>query len=604
MARGTKNSLKFLLRDFAEWTTIPGPIQIVYALNSLFRMLWVVIWLGLFGVFVYQVFLIVQKVITFPSEIRVSVNFMSRRFPVVTICNQNPYKYDVIRSNPNFSDIAVLMNDYQRMVASRYGDISDDHFGFNIVNTRLQKEMWAQKALILLANQIPEEIRRQATYSFEEFFRFCYFNNVPCMGANFTSYLDATYGTCYQFNVPNTTDFQTYRAGSLFGLRTLLLPKQVDPGGNRIYLPTTTLSGVVIRVEHQDKDPAMDSFGLNCPVGREVMVTMELAETTLMKKPYGQCVDNIKGSFNYYPNKVYTLQTCLRSCRQNRAINFCDCADPRYNKPDNISYCDVTQIQCLFGLESQSVNNTFSPIRDCGCHPPCEEYNIITLISQATFPANSFNVLNGPGLDYKYSCGNPNSFFGGDKKRCIQWYKQNSLVLNIWYDGLDFESNDQTPTYTITQASNDLGGQMGVWLGVSVISVIEFIALLIMVCLYIAYGRRVQINPTPQELNQDVRYRNIQQLKEELNKHEIIDKRVKEQIDKANRDAEVRRVELQCQIGHAKEMAERANGQYQSAQTAALGGGAKEKAALANAKAIANCTNRHLQQLQDRLNEL
>lgn len=58
MARGTKNSLKFLLRDFAEWTTIPGPIQIVYALNSLFRMLWVVIWLGLFGVFVYQVWVL------------------------------------------------------------------------------------------------------------------------------------------------------------------------------------------------------------------------------------------------------------------------------------------------------------------------------------------------------------------------------------------------------------------------------------------------------------------------------------------------------------------------------------------------------------------
>lgn len=43
------------------------------------------------------------------------------------------------------------------------------------------------------------------------------------LSANFSSYLDPTYGACYKFNAPNGSDFQVYRSGSRFGLRLLLV---------------------------------------------------------------------------------------------------------------------------------------------------------------------------------------------------------------------------------------------------------------------------------------------------------------------------------------------------------------------------------------------
>lgn len=59
-----------------------------------------------------------------------------------------------------------------------------------------------------------------------------------------------------------------------------------------------------------------------------------------MEPPYGECINNVEGLYNFYPNRTYNIQNCLKSCKQNRVIQFCGCADPLYNKPENISYCE------------------------------------------------------------------------------------------------------------------------------------------------------------------------------------------------------------------------------------------------------------------------
>lgn len=50
----------------------------------------------------------------------------------------------------------------------------------------------------------------------------------------------------------------------------------------------------------------------------------------------------------------------------------------------------------------------------------------------------------------EYACNNPNSVFGTDIPRCIKWYRENSAVLNVFYDGLDFEKNTEAKAYTVS----------------------------------------------------------------------------------------------------------------------------------------------------------
>jgi hypothetical protein len=116
------------------------------------RVLWLIIWLGAFGIFVYEVYLIVAQYLAYAAPIRDSLQFESKascsrqglqhqnrnpstslqRFPVLTICNQNPYKLTIVRANPSFVDIRSLMNDFQLMLQNGYANISNDRFGFNV----------------------------------------------------------------------------------------------------------------------------------------------------------------------------------------------------------------------------------------------------------------------------------------------------------------------------------------------------------------------------------------------------------------------------------------------------------------------------------------
>ncbi|KAH7702635.1 Protein ASIC-2, partial [Aphelenchoides avenae] len=163
------------------------------------------------------------------------------------------------------------------------------------------------------------------------------------------------------------------------------------------------------------------------------------------------------------------------------------------------------------------------------------------VISLGNFPSNAYTVLNGPDADLEYACNNPNSVFGTDIPRCIKWYRENSAVLNVFYDGLDFEKNTEKQAYTIGDAANDLGGQTGLFLGVSIISVVEVIMLFIITCGYCITGRRSKVEPVVHEVQLDPRAARIKQLREELDEHERLARALRDELlNQAEREEQAR----------------------------------------------------------------
>lgn len=75
-----------------------------------------------------------------------------------------------------------------------------------------------------------------------------------------------------------------------------------------------------------------------------------------MPPPYGRCVKKIPiGVYNLYPNNTYVLQNCLRSCRQQRAIKTCGCADPRFAKFKNdMLFCTIKNGKTYFFLNKNN----------------------------------------------------------------------------------------------------------------------------------------------------------------------------------------------------------------------------------------------------------
>ncbi|KAH7701972.1 hypothetical protein AAVH_30887 [Aphelenchoides avenae] len=66
------------------------------------------------------------------------------------------------------------------MVDVDYGDIENDRFGLNEAKTMYEKEQWASDAQMLIMNQLSSAEVRNASFTYDEFIKACYYNGVPC----------------------------------------------------------------------------------------------------------------------------------------------------------------------------------------------------------------------------------------------------------------------------------------------------------------------------------------------------------------------------------------------------------------------------------------
>uniref|UniRef100_A0A914Y755 Uncharacterized protein n=1 Tax=Panagrolaimus superbus TaxID=310955 RepID=A0A914Y755_9BILA len=271
------SSLKLVLNDFADWSSAAGIPQIAYAFNRIVRALWFIIWIGLFAVTIYQFYLIVSRFLSYPMKIVTNLQYGAQDFPVVTFCNNNPLIYSKVKNITAYKKINDLMEQYQSMVKNNYGSITGgDPYGLNTPKTRYEKTEWANEALVLLMNQLTEAQKNNAMYKFGEVIKVCSFNGIECTEANFTSYYDATFGRCFQFNSKDSnSNYRTLRAGSGFGLQVLMLINQFDPNGDNLFLPTTSTAGAKIGINLKGEDPAMESYGISVPVGQETLIGLE-----------------------------------------------------------------------------------------------------------------------------------------------------------------------------------------------------------------------------------------------------------------------------------------------------------------------------------------
>ncbi|CAD5212987.1 unnamed protein product [Bursaphelenchus okinawaensis] len=449
---------------------MPGLIQLINALNAYVRIAWAVIWFALWGVFLYEFYLIVDKFLGYPASVTISLGYKTRAFPMVTICNQNPLRYPIVQNNSTYAEVNEIVKTYKELAQNGYGNVSGNPYNVNDYPDRFTKQTILQQAQVLAMSQITDDQKAYAGYKLENFILAYYYNNAVVNSTFFKEFIDPTYGLCYQFNTNDTgTTLFTDRAGSYFGLRALVL--------------------------------------VNTEVQRA-------------KKPYGDCEDNV--TLNYYTGLNYTLTYCFRSCIQQKNIEACGCANPVYYKPDNVSYCTVDDLDCVFAQKtSQTDGSNFSVVASCGCNPACSDTDFDVILSVGKSPASSYSPL--ANLNPSYSCS-VNSTLFANEAACITWFKTNSAIINIWYDGLDYTLQSEGSSYSLSTASNDLGGQAGLWVGISLVSVIEGIVFLIFVSLYFCFGRRhTDVEITDGIRTTDSRYNIMKGFKEELDTQDLMD---------------------------------------------------------------------------------
>ncbi|CAD5213872.1 unnamed protein product [Bursaphelenchus xylophilus] len=470
-----------ILDDFAEWTSIHAVPHIALADTVCIALFWTVVFVVCAALMVYLIYTSIHNFLSYQTTLTPRRVSGEQNFPCVTICNVSPWKL----SKAPGTDLEALIEAYNaNAVSSTYG--FDKPF---TMREAMRAHRWTEFMFEVLKEA---DVNGSANLSFDfqdDLLVTCEFLQNDC---NFTNnikfFYDAYFGKCAILNSNGT--WKTTRAGPYYGLRITLKTPSSE------YLPWVQDAGVVFYVHGTGETPFEDTFGYLAKVGRVSSVGVKYFERKKLGHPYSTCVNNATDLNDYYGNK-YEVEACIRSCLQDAIISSCGCYDPQYNYPSDVSVSSCyksndsnTAMDCADEIINENgITNTteaFS-ISSCNCPPSCDQSYYQISMSQAVWPARSYTPAQCLNMS-------ESTAFWTTTAECIAWYKNNTVLIEIYYERTSWQSSVETASYTLVNLIADTGGQLGLWLGMSVISIFELVTLgAILIAYYI-------IKPDPPDL--------------------------------------------------------------------------------------------------------
>ncbi|CAJ0956789.1 unnamed protein product, partial [Mesorhabditis belari] len=550
--------------------------------------------------FLYQLGIIIAKYVEMPAQVDTDIYYSQLPFPVVTVCNANPYKYTVIKGNPKYKDIADFYDYYLQVINNKTQGLENKYGLLDSPHEYDQAEL-AKDALATFSRSLGTSALSDAMYSFEELITECTYSSKPCYESDFEQFFDPLYGRCFSFNTASASqNYSAIRSGMKFGLKLLLTINQETPGGVTVlsdFLPSSEAAGARILLTERNQIVDLDNYGSYIGVGFQTSIGLLYESITRAKRPYGRCVDHHAYSEQYYKDVKHSMDTCISGCIQEKTVKACGCATPRLPKLDSQSWCTIDKLSCLASLKGSQETKTLpnmDPLKECGCDPGCEEIHYDATASLSRYPmlvyypatpetpskapptttpattttksnnghGNGHGNGNGNGNGNQWSewwsnlqsttgttdgvsssttrtstttdpvnGGNGNggddgipdttpagfivTTFGCDghtdpfdantqtnftaigimQEACRLWYQENALILQIYFSDLKYNVYTEHSAYSISAAINDLGGQAGLWLGLSVISCVEVISLFVIMGMFCSYETRKKFCP-------------------------------------------------------------------------------------------------------------
>ncbi|XP_077984574.1 bile acid-sensitive ion channel-like [Glandiceps talaboti] len=436
-------------KEFLSGTTMHGVGRIVERSRLVFKLLWLFIVLSAMGVCVWQIADRFSRFLEFNVNTEINLKFLNEiEYPAVTFCNFNRYFDSLVTEEDEPYVVALL---YAMDYEYDYSYDDPDYGSFDWVDW--YSNLTSQNSGFDYAN-----FTRRAGMQFgdPETLLSCEWRGrtSACTAANFT-HVFTSYGNCYTFNAGKQYLSQD-QPGAGNGLRILINIKQADylepPTGN-------VQAGIKFLIHDKDTPPLMDSQGLAVEPGTYAFVSVQQVRTVSLQDPYGDsnCVSD--STLQYYDK--YTLSACIVEWRLGIIVEQCSCKPFRY--PGPARDCNVAEsATCVKDILGRIKNGDFGRVN---CQVPCNMTSFPTKVSYAQYPSDI--VTSSISTQYNVS---------------ETYIRNNFVYLDIFYDELNYEEYKQTAAMTPSALVSDIGGQLGFFLGASIITLFEYIEFLFMKC--------------------------------------------------------------------------------------------------------------------------
>ncbi|XP_043910997.1 acid-sensing ion channel 2-like [Protopterus annectens] len=387
--------------------------------------------------------------LSFPSHTKIHMEWTKELpFPTITLCNNNPIRFYKLTK----TDLYYAGNWLGLLLANRTARplvielLKDD------------KQNWFQKLsdfrLFLPPRNfegVSVEFMDRLGHQWEEMLLSCKYRGELCGPQNFSSVF-TRYGKCYTFNSGQDSRplLTTVKGGTGNGLEIMLDIQQDE------YLPiwgeteeTTFEAGVKVQIHSQHEPPFVHELGFGVAPGFQTFVSTQEQRLTYLPPPWGDCQSSPLDS-DFFP--VYSITACRIDCETKYIVENCNCrmvympGDAPYCTPEQYKECAEPALGVLAEKDSDN----------CLCRTPCNLTRYNKELSMVKIPSKT----SAKYLEKKYN-------------KSEKYISDNILILDIFFEALNYETIEQKKAYEVAGLLGDIGGQMGLFIGASILTILE-----------------------------------------------------------------------------------------------------------------------------------
>ncbi|XP_052780063.1 FMRFamide-activated amiloride-sensitive sodium channel-like isoform X2 [Mya arenaria] len=512
-----------IMAELGSESNAHGLAKIVTSVTTKRKVLWSLLVIIGFTAATLQLSFLVTKFLAYQVvEVSQMKEGMPVEFPAVTLCN-----------------IATIsLTKVNELIARNNTDIMK-WFTF-IQNTNFGEQDERMDSHQAFYENMPD-VAKYIGHSAENFVVSCRFNTKECSASNFSIYFDGkNYFNCYTFNSgydnklnkPIKDKLLMHTTGPQNGLSLIISLDNENPpaGGYGLYDIKNHIAfsgGVRGQVHAPNTMPSPADHGFDVAPGYSTSVGLKAILHTRLPYPHGNCTNNMLQGDKLYRNTIFT---CLQLCKQKILVNWCGCktaALPMYRETDpkkgNIPFCgaiknwrnidaytnkskvEIDTLQCAERVLT-NLNNDRSYEKNCNCFQPCDETSYQKSLSLSYWPLEfyqlsalkkfyknhsmttslireAYDKLNNLQNRWDQYLGENrhveyNQSDLDDKIRASTIIRQNLIRLNIYLEDLSVVEFKQMPAYGITDLFADIGGTLGLWMGISVLTIMELVELI------------------------------------------------------------------------------------------------------------------------------
>ncbi|UJR30356.1 hypothetical protein I4U23_017891 [Adineta vaga] len=482
MSESQSKKEKNLLNIIKDWlSNSPSHgIRRICLANSLFgRIFWSIIFLIFTSLMCFFSLTVIRKYIAQPMKINLSVRQYQdpKYFPAITFCNLNPIrKLKVPDKPPNH------LRSPPRRPSPNHTDRELQHTFDELMNGYLTENFRKKHPTPMKSGYVLNDLLIQ-----------CTFNGYLC-NRSLTPFFHPNYGNCYTFD--NDLHVSDIPHNGTTQIWTIDDDDEGTDDGYKLFLE--------LFLHQNEYDPSLDdraAFRVFIHRKNEIPILSQnslfLASKTYTKLIFSQrmiifsqkCrndltvdMEDIFGSTSIR----YSQALCYKLCEIRLITNQCNCTDRLFmvfSQFFNRNLTNKIKTNDSCSLKNKCFNNRhrLNSIQYCPhCLPECELIQYTIQSSYADYPnfrsiekvskriKRFLRRINSTSYENRSTCSkNPNEAFLDD-----------IVAVGITASPYATEILSESPMYTWVDLISSIGGQTGLWIGVSLISFVELVELL------------------------------------------------------------------------------------------------------------------------------